>query len=137
MNRIAATVIGKGIVFLMLSLGAAGADDDGINWCSVDGGGGEMFSVGGNYELNGTIGQGDAGEMAGGRYGLTGGFWFPFGPGDCDADDDTDLDDYGKLKACLAGPGSPVAQECNCLDLNDDGNIDLKDLAGFQNAFGR
>jgi hypothetical protein len=45
-----------------------------LSWSSLDGGG-ATHSSGGRYELGGTIGQPDAGLLAGGRYGLTGGFW--------------------------------------------------------------
>lgn len=38
-------------------------------------GGGETFSVGGDYSLGGTVGQSDAGELEGGDYTLVGGFW--------------------------------------------------------------
>jgi len=45
-----------------------------INWHKIAGGGG--LSSGGNYSINGTIGQSDAGlTMTGGSYALTGGFW--------------------------------------------------------------
>ena len=44
---------------------------------TVDSGGG--VSIGGTYIVRGTIGQPDAGEMAGGDYRLSGGFW-PGGP---------------------------------------------------------
>jgi hypothetical protein len=45
-----------------------------IDWYKVAGGGGT--STGGTYQVNGTIGQPDAGvPMAGGNYSLTGGFW--------------------------------------------------------------
>ncbi|MEA3339117.1 MAG: hypothetical protein U9R15_04040 [Chloroflexota bacterium] len=39
------------------------------------GGGGHAFSTGDGYILGGTIGQPDAGVMAGGPYILQGGFW--------------------------------------------------------------
>lgn len=45
-----------------------------LSWSSVDGGGGTSSS-GGIYSMGGTIGQPDAGEMSGGAYALTGGFW--------------------------------------------------------------
>lgn len=64
------------IVLLLLPfLGASSllADDYDISWSTIDGGGGT--STGGNYSLSGTIGQPDAGEMAGGDYVLAGGFW--------------------------------------------------------------
>ena len=44
-----------------------------INWWSVDGGGDS--SQGGDYTLNGTIGQSDTGAASGGGYTLHGGFW--------------------------------------------------------------
>ncbi len=43
-----------------------------ISWHTIDAGGGT--STGGPYTLTGTIGQPDAGEMAGGDYELAGGF---------------------------------------------------------------
>ena len=44
-----------------------------IDWHTLDGGGGT--STGGVYTVTGTIGQPDAGAMAGGNFSLTGGFW--------------------------------------------------------------
>ena len=44
-----------------------------VNWWSVDGGGDS--SQGGDYTLNGTIGQSDTGAASGGGYTLHGGFW--------------------------------------------------------------
>jgi hypothetical protein len=44
-----------------------------IDWYKIAGGGG--VSTNGQYTLSGTIGQPDAGAMAGGNYSLTGGFW--------------------------------------------------------------
>jgi hypothetical protein len=44
-----------------------------IDWFTVDGGGGT--STGGVYAVSGTLGQPDAGAMAGGTFALTGGFW--------------------------------------------------------------
>ena len=43
-----------------------------LPWWTVDSGGGE--SRGGNFVLNGAIGQSDAGNMSGGSYKLSGGF---------------------------------------------------------------
>lgn len=45
-----------------------------LGWNTIDGGGG-MSSTGGSYTLRGTIGQSDAGRLAGGAYTLAGGFW--------------------------------------------------------------
>jgi len=44
-----------------------------ISWYTIDGGGGA--SSGGTFSLTGTIGQPDAGHMAGGNFILDGGFW--------------------------------------------------------------
>ena len=44
-----------------------------IDWHTIDGGGGT--STGGVYSVSGTIGQPDAGKLAGGIYTLDGGFW--------------------------------------------------------------
>lgn len=62
-----------GLAFLLAPF-AANAQPYSINWFTIDGGGGT--STGGVYSVNGTIGQPDArGRMAGGNFGLTGGFW--------------------------------------------------------------
>ena len=45
-----------------------------IGWSTIDGGG-VSESAGGVYTLGGTIGQPDAGSLAGGNYALRGGFW--------------------------------------------------------------
>ena len=44
-----------------------------VPWYTVDGGGGT--STGGVFAISGTIGQPDAGTMAGGNFTLRGGFW--------------------------------------------------------------
>jgi hypothetical protein len=44
-----------------------------IHWYKVAGGG--STSIGGVYSISGTIGQPEAGHMAGGNYSLDGGFW--------------------------------------------------------------
>ena len=44
-----------------------------IDWFTIAGGGGT--SSGGDFTLNGTIGQPEAGTMSGGNYSLAGGFW--------------------------------------------------------------
>lgn len=45
-----------------------------LGWHTVDGGG-ITFATGGTYTLGATIGQPDAGVLAGGSYQLKGGFW--------------------------------------------------------------
>jgi hypothetical protein len=66
------------VVILLLGLvspiRAATTADYSIDWWTVDGGGAE--STGGNYVLNGTIGQSDASlALTGGFYTVQGGFW--------------------------------------------------------------
>src|SRR6476660_9303310 len=69
-------VMGVAVV-LVLAAAAVYAQVGGgydLSWSSVDGGGGTSSS-GGIYALGGTIGQPDAGQLSGGTYSLTGGFW--------------------------------------------------------------
>jgi len=51
----------------------------GLNWWTVDAGGGVGASAGPAYSLSGTFGQPDAGPgaggLSGGSYALAGGFW--------------------------------------------------------------
>ncbi len=56
-------------------------------------------------------------------------------PGDCDPNGRIDLTDYTALADCLAGPGTGVAAECRCAYADLDGDVDLRDFAGFQCAF--
>ncbi len=139
-------LIGVGILSSVLGLGplafgqdrgtdqATGPPEYDLSWFTVDGGG-VMVSAGDDYELSGTIGQPDAGGMAGGEFQLTGGFWFETPPGDCDADGLTNLTEYAAFEGCLAGPADPIPPGCACYDANRDGQIDLKDNAVFQAAF--
>ena len=57
----------------MLASVTALAQTYSVNWSAVDGGGGT--STGGVYTVSGTIGQPDAGKLAGSNYTLEGGFW--------------------------------------------------------------
>jgi hypothetical protein len=54
-----------------LAQGGSGYD---LSWWTADGGG-QTFSTGDGYSLGGTIGQPDAGPLAGSGYQLSGGFW--------------------------------------------------------------
>ena len=74
--------------------------------------------------------------MAGGDFTLTGGFWFPLAPTDCNSDGVVDLFDYGDAEPCLSGPdGGLVFPDCNCFDMDADGDVDLSDLARLQAEF--
>ncbi|MGA2140219.1 MAG: hypothetical protein ABSH14_15290 [Verrucomicrobiia bacterium] len=59
------------VPWLMLASSAASARDLGIDWWSLNGGGGS--STGGAYTVSGLIGQSDAGSMSGGTFVLEGG----------------------------------------------------------------
>lgn len=98
-------------------------------------GGGVVDSSGGEFAMSATIGQPDAGSMAGGDFKLTGGFWFPLAQGDCNVTGNVDLIDFDDLAACLTGPGQTIDPECACYDINGDDGIDLFDLASFQLSF--
>lgn len=87
-----------------------------IPWYTIDGGGGQ--SSGGQYVLTGTIGQPDAAWSRAGNYELLGGFW-PGGPL-CIVEfaDFARFAEYWWLRDLGA-------------DLNEDTEIDFKDLAWF------
>jgi len=62
-------------ILLLATVSAAYASMAGYSlpWWTVDAGGGTSNSA--QYALSGTIGQSDAGALAGGNYILSGGFW--------------------------------------------------------------
>jgi len=58
-------------------------------------------------------------------------------PGDFDDDGDCDLTDFANWSACVTGPdGGPYELGCEAFDIQFDADVDLRDFAGFQNAFG-
>ena len=61
------------VAVLLLRVVSAQAQPYSIDWFTMDGGGG--VSSGGDYTLNGTLGQPDAGTLSVGSYALEGGFW--------------------------------------------------------------
>jgi len=105
-----------------------------VDWHTIDGGGGT--SVGAGFVLSGTIGQPDAGEMAGGGFLLTGGFWpgaMPPSaatpcPADLNGDGVVDGADLGILLSAWGGSGVG--------DLNGDGVVDGADLGGLLSEWG-
>ena len=64
-------------------------------------------------------------------------------PGDFDADEDVDLDDFGVMADSIAGPGLPpqsstpecVAAHLVTFDFDNDGDVDLDDFGQFQLQF--
>ena len=87
----------------------------GYPWGNTVDGGGEMWSTGGSYDLGGTIGQPDAGQMSGGLYTLEGGFLAiaPTPPPTAD-----------QIIDGLLGRDSATSN----MDLNGDGVVDIADL---------
>jgi hypothetical protein len=68
-------LIGLALVAGLLAGAAGWAQVTGyeVTWWTVDSGAGS--SSGGNYSLSGTLGQPDAGTLAGGSYQVLGGYW--------------------------------------------------------------
>ena len=126
-----------GIVPALLATGGVLAGDYEMTRWTIDGGG-VTRSIGGNFELSGTIGQPDAGAlMTGPNLELTAGFWFRLVSDDCNSDGGVNLYDHADLVgACLSGPDLyPGDDDCLCFDQDGDGDVDLRDLAAFQKAF--
>lgn len=106
-----------------------------ITRSTIDGGG-TMRSQGGNFELSGTIGQPDAGQMSSNNFTLTGGFWIEIPPGDCEDDGDVDLFDYDQFRKCMTGPDRELPSEsCLCFDVNGSRTIDLRDFFIIQSNY--
>jgi len=100
---------------------------------TIDGGGGlRTTSNGGQFQLSGTIGQPDAGVMAGGSFELTGGYWFGIVPTDCDESGNVSLFDQSSFADCLSGPGNGVLTGCQCFDAYPSGTVDLRDFSLLQ-----
>ena len=135
MNHTKNTIVRTVFVLSIISFRVAVADDFEISRSTIDGGG-VMFSVGGDFELSGTIGQPDAGVMEGDGLTLTGGLWFEEPPDDCNSDGWVNLIYYDDFDECLLGPEGGLREpECNCFDLDVDNDVDLHDIARFQSEF--
>ena len=74
-NKMKITFFGIALCVFLLAGPALAAGNYQIAWSTIDGGGGSSQSTDGQYTLNGTIGQPDAGIAVGGEYTLNGGFW--------------------------------------------------------------
>jgi len=120
---------------LIVCLAVTSAIGEGLDltWHSINSGG-VMRSIGGDFELSGTVGQSDAGAMAGGEFQLNGGFWFELAPGDCDEDGVVNLMDHEFFTRCLSGPGGGVTNGCECFDVDSSGTVDLRDFASVQST---
>jgi hypothetical protein len=116
-----------------------------IDWHTIDAGGGD--SVGGAFQLSGTIGQHDAGPsgaMSGGSFTLVGGFWpgvSTSGAPPCPADFDDSGSVNGLDLALLLGQWTGAAAYSPCpphdaQDLNSDCKVNGLDLALLLGAWG-
>lgn len=110
---------------------AAGGDFE-LPWSTLDCGGGTMS--GGAWTASVTIGQPDAGEMSGGGFDVTGGFWTDEGaiacPGDLDGSGDIA---FGDILAVLSawGPCDACPE-----DIDGSGAVDFGDLLFLLGAWG-
>lgn len=102
---------------------------------TIDGGGGAMLSDDGRLDIQGTIGQPDAGGMSGGAFELSGGFWFPIPPADCNDDGVVTSSDTAGLSLCLTGPAARATDGCRCFDVDASNTVDLADFALMQAMF--
>lgn len=126
-----------GLLAALLLPFSATAQPFDLSWHTLDGGG-DMFGVGGAFELSGTIGQYDASPvMTGGTFEVTGGFWAGVDlipcPADLDGDDDVDLADLTQL---LSHFGLIVGATHADGDLDGDGDVDIGDLSLLLSLFG-
>jgi len=109
------------LVVLMLTALAQGEGPYDLSWHTIDGGGGR--SSGGSYRLSGTIGQPDAGEIAGGDYELLSGFWA--GGPMCYVG----FDDFARFSEhWLETNCSELNGWCGGADLDRLGDVDFVDL---------
>jgi len=104
--RLAAfTCLGSTIIALSGAAALAGVEYD-LTWNTIDGGGGTSVSGDFVLELNGTIGQHDAGvTLQGGVFQLAGGFWA--GGGVEVSDPVADITAFNLVKGTLLGGGLP------------------------------
>jgi hypothetical protein len=128
-----AALVATGILAVR-ALGDVPEDGFRIARSTIDGGGNVRCS-GGNFELSGTIGQPDAGVLAGGDFELTGGFWFCLAPGDGNEDGAVNLDDYEDFLTCMTGPEGMHDGGCEAFDVDQNESIDLYDFAVVQTTF--
>jgi hypothetical protein len=133
MNRIAS----MSLALFLLPTAAYGQFS--IDWYTIDGGGG--VSSGGTFELQGTIGQHDAGTPhTGGSFGLAGGFWAVSPPGagcypDCDSSTGQGILDIFDFLCFQNGFAAGAPYACECDVSTGPGVCDIFDFLCFQNAF--
>ncbi len=131
-HRRVKSIIATGVLLASASV-TANAQEFRIDWHTIDGGGG--YSAGGDFELEGTVGQCDAGVLTGGDFALTGGFWVaPAEACACVADLNGDGwrggDDIQGFVDCLIATGT----NCPCADLDGNGMLEMADVSLFVDA---
>jgi hypothetical protein len=151
-NRRLSFAVSAGAVAMFVNMASVHAAGSGFElaWHTIDCGGGTSTNA--TFELTGTIGQHDAGEMTGSNFSLTGGFWaIGFDPGFVCVGDfvsnatfqpppDGNVD--GADLAFLLGewgpnPGSPADLVDNTtFQPPPDGVVDAADLAVLLGAWG-
>lgn len=123
---------GFGVVAASAAAGPSGGAFE-ISWYTIDAGG-TSSTIGGNFELAGTIGQPDAGaEMTGGSFSLTGGFWpglstTPPCPADLTGDGILNFFDVSAFLSAFSA-NDPLA------DFTGDGVYNFFDVSAFLSAF--
>lgn len=133
---------------ILAALASRASAEFAVDWWTIDGGG-AMWTVGGNYELSGTIGQPDAGvAMTGGTFALVGGFWAgaastapPLCPGDLNCDGVVNFDDIDPFVVALGCQGGdPNCWDPTCPwlngDCNDDQTLNFDDIDPFVGLIG-
>ncbi len=113
----------KIIVLLVLVMSFSARADYEISWSTIDAGGGT--SSGGPYTLTVTIGQPDAGDMAGGDYELAGGFL----PGNLWQQCFVDFEHFARFAMYwLDAPCGPSDNWCHGADLDGSTDVGVSDV---------
>ena len=60
----------------------------------------------------------------------------PVSEADFNTDSYVNMFDYTMLETCLTGPGASLAAQCTCVDIDNDGDVDLRDFAAFGTMYG-
>lgn len=128
MARIRCSICVVGLTLFVVPVTAT-AQSFSLAWYTIDSGGGQ--SGDGTFELNGTIGQSDAGvTSSGGGFALTGGFQLPAADtvllGDVNLDETVNLLDVDPFIDLLTA--GTFQSEADC---NEDGAVNLLDVEPF------
>ncbi len=132
MTRRTFAIVGIALVAVLAvtytALAQTGALD--VPWFSMDGGGGT--STGGEFTLSGSVGQPDAGRLAGGDFAVEGGFIpgvvVPPACGDLNGDGHVDVFDAIMDLQIIVGLITPTEAQLKLGDVVRDGAIDVFDV---------